>query len=139
MGGTPVGLSWLLGRQTRAVPLSFYACARERFGADGAPNLRTRAHMTHPRTNAHTRSPTCWQLANISAQTDTMISGLKQSVSKDGGQLGTPTLLVLDHTRTTCFSVVPLRNSLPHGCAPRVSTLLLAVRLTHRAREHGVE
>lgn len=34
------------------------------------------------------------QLANITVQSDTMISGLKQAVSKDGGELGTPKLLV---------------------------------------------
>ena len=34
------------------------------------------------------------QLAGISVQSDTMINGLKQAVSKDGGELGTPKLLV---------------------------------------------
>ena len=62
------------------------------------PHARARAHRTH--THTHTPTPTPCQLANISAHTDTMISGLKQSVSKDGGEMGTPTLLVLAYTRT---------------------------------------
>ena len=42
----------------------------------------------------HMTLATHGQLVNIEAQTDTMINGLKQSVSKDGGHEGTPTLLV---------------------------------------------
>ena len=49
-------------------------------------------HMTH--ATQHMTHATHGQLANIAAQTDTMITGLKQSVSKDGGHEGTPTLLV---------------------------------------------
>jgi len=46
-----------------------------------------------PDTLTHTLIRTL-QLANISKKSDTMISGLKQAVSKDGGVLGTPSLLV---------------------------------------------